>query len=79
MSCDGAYQQYLQAQEALTTCVARIRDYAEMAGGKLGENPMMLVGGDVASWKRYADEAERAARALRDALERYLEQAQKHT
>jgi hypothetical protein len=39
---------------------------------------MMLAGGEVNSWRRFAAEAERAAAVQRQALERFLEEAMNH-
>jgi hypothetical protein len=78
MSCESAFSSYLIAQEMLQTCLDHVSGYASSVGARLPERPMMVVSGDVNSWRRYVAEVEVASTRLRAALDEYLEAAKSH-
>jgi hypothetical protein len=78
MACESALQQYLDALDSADRVLRELRSYARTVGEGAREHPMMLAGGEVNSWRRFAAEAERSAIVQRQALERFLEAAMQH-
>ncbi len=78
MSCEPSFIAYQEAHAALAGRLKSLAGFEETLGGKLGTQPMLLVGGELASWRRYAQETEIAATNLRAALDAYIAAAGDH-
>ena len=75
MSCQDAHTDYVDSLATLRKLCDVLDGYAHQIGEQLGERPMLLVGGEVNSWRRYAKEAEIAAQRQSAALERWFADA----
>lgn len=78
MACEPSLAEYFATLDAAERIFEQLRGYARMIGEGARERPMVLAGGEVNSWRRFAAEAERAAIAQNRALERFLQAAMDH-
>jgi hypothetical protein len=78
LSCEEARKRYRRALDAHVAATTRLREWAERYVDVAPTRPLMLVGGEMETWRRFALEAERTAQEHRDALERFVEHAIGH-
>jgi hypothetical protein len=78
LSCDDARERYRRALDAHVQAATRLREWAERYVDVAPARPLMLVGGEMETWRRYALDAERTAQEHREALERFVERAIGH-
>jgi hypothetical protein len=78
MSCEESQRDFESVAHDLRLATGELQAYASQYLERMRTHPLMLVGGEAETLRRYTAEIERLAREQRAMLERYLASAMQH-